>query len=86
MFKNEGNLRKKSRQILFSLIVVLILIALPTYFWMKHTNRYLALQEKSRMSPVIMVPGSSATKERFNQLINLLNKDTDKKHSVLKQR
>lgn len=84
MFKNEGNLRKKSRQILFSLIVVLILIALPTYFWMKHTNRYLALQEKSRMSPVIMVPGSSATKERFNQLINLLNKDTDKKHSVLK--
>ena len=43
MFKNEGNLRKKSRQILFSLIVVLILIALPTYFWMKHTNRYLAL-------------------------------------------
>lgn len=36
------------------------------------------------MSPVIMVPGSSATKERFNELISLLNKDTDKKHSVLK--
>lgn len=84
MVKNEGSLRKKSRRILISIIIVLVLIALPTYFWMKHTNRYLALQEKSRMSPVIMVPGSSATKERFNQLIELLNKNTDKKHSVLK--
>ena len=84
MVKREGSLRKKSRRILISIIIVLVLIVLPTYFWMKHTNRYLALQEKSRMSPVIMVPGSSATKERFNQLIELLNKNTDKKHSVLK--
>lgn len=84
MFKNRENLRKKSRQILVLIIIILILIALPTYFWMKSSNHDLALQEKSRMSPVIMVPGSSATKERFNQLINLLNKDTDRKHSVLK--
>lgn len=84
MLKSEQNPRKKSRRILLMLIIVLILIALPTYFWIRNTNKYLALQEKSRMSPVIMVPGSSATKERFNQLINLLNKDTDKKHSVLK--
>ncbi|MBB1062212.1 alpha/beta hydrolase [Limosilactobacillus fastidiosus] len=84
MLKIEENPRKKSRQILISLIIVLILIALPTYIWMKHSNKYLALQEKSRMSPVIMVPGSSATKERFNQLIRILNKNTEKKHSVLK--
>lgn len=84
MLKIEENPRKKSRRILISLIIVLILIALPTYIWMKHSNKYLALQEKSRMSPVIMVPGSSATKERFNQLIQILNKNTQKKHSVLK--
>ena len=31
-----------------------------------------------------MVPGSSATTERFNELVNTLNKDTPVKHSVLK--
>lgn len=43
MVKGDGSLRKKSRRILISIIIVLVLIALPTYFWMKHTNRYLAL-------------------------------------------
>jgi len=36
------------------------------------------------MLPVIMIPGSSATTERFNELVNLLNKGTFKKHSLLK--
>lgn len=81
---NNVNPRKKSRKILTYVIIVLVLIAIPTYIWIKNSNKYLALQEKSRMSPVIMVPGSSATKERFNQLVKLLNKDTNKKHSVLK--
>lgn len=36
------------------------------------------------LSPVIMVPGSSATTERFNQLVRQLNSKTATKHSVLK--
>lgn len=60
------------------------IISIPTYFWMKNSNKYLAERRRSQMSPVIMIPGSSATTERFNELVNLLNKDTMKKHSLLK--
>ena len=66
------------------MILVLIVLAIPAYLWMRSSNAYLAQQSKSKMSPVIMVPGSSATKNRFNQLVELLNKDTDKKHSLMK--
>ena len=38
----------------------------------------------SRMSPIIMVPGSSASINRFNSLVSLLNQDTNWKHSLLK--
>jgi len=36
------------------------------------------------MAPVIMVPGSSASQNRFDSLITELGKETPKKHSVLK--
>lgn len=69
------------------LILVLLLVvalAIPGYFWMKKSNHAKAERQKSLMSPVIMVPGSSATTERFNQLIDELNQATLNKHSVLK--
>lgn len=44
----------------------------------------MAERRKSQVSPVIMIPGSSATTERFNELVDLLNKNTMKKHSLLK--
>lgn len=51
---------------------------------MKEDNRARAQRQKSVLSPVIMVPGSSATIERFNQLVKQLNSNTPNKHSVLK--
>lgn len=81
---DDLNPQKRSRLILSAIIVALILMAIPAFVWMRSSNAYLAQQSKSKMSPVIMVPGSSATKNRFNQLVNLLNKDTDKKHSLMK--
>lgn len=81
---DELNPQRRSRLILSLMIVVLVLLAIPTFLWMRSSNAYLAQQSKSKMSPVIMVPGSSATKNHFNQLVNLLNKDTDKKHSLMK--
>ena len=67
-------------------IILLLVIALsiPGYNWMKEDNRARAQRQKSVLSPVIMVPGSSATTERFNQLVNQLNLNTQNKHSVLK--
>lgn len=73
-----------SRLVLIGLISVLILLAIPAYFWMKDNNRSLAAQHNSRMSPVIMIPGSSATQNRFNPLIKKLNADSPRKHSVLR--
>ena len=73
-----------SRIVLMALMAILILMAIPAYFWMKDTNKYLAAQHNSRMSPVIMIPGSSATQNRFNPLIKKINEDSPKKHSVLR--
>ena len=79
-----NKLSKRGRRVLFFLLLILVVLALPTYFWMKDTNANLAAQRNSRMSPVIMIPGSSATMNRFNQLVELLNERTDKKHSLLR--
>lgn len=51
---------------------------------MKKDNKSRAELSKSLLSPVIMVPGSSATTERFNDLIDELNKTTLNRHSVIK--
>lgn len=64
--------------------LVVLILAIPGYNWMRGDNKARAQRQKSILSPVIMVPGSSATTERFNQLVNQLNRDTPVKHSVLK--
>ena len=76
--------RRRSVRLLAVVTILLIMLAFPAYFWMKDTNHYLAQRSKARMSPVIMIPGSSATKNRFDQMVTLLNKDTSHKHSLLK--
>lgn len=63
---------------------IIIALAVPGYHWMKENNHTRAQRLKSALSPVIMVPGSSATTERFNQLVRELNNNTPIKHSVLK--
>lgn len=65
-------------------LIVVIALAIPGYSWMKADNRARAERRKSLLSPVIMIPGSSATTERFNQLVKQLNQNTPTKHSVLK--
>ena len=62
-------------------LLLVILLAIPGYSWMKKDNWARAQRQKSMLSPVIMVPGSSATTERFNQLVRQLNSQTATKHS-----
>ena len=66
------------------ILLVVIVLSIPGYNWMKEDNRARAQRQKSALSPVIMVPGSSATIQRFNQLVKQLNSNTPNKHSVLK--
>ena len=84
MSKLSKQVTRHSRRVLLALVALIVLLAIPTYFWMKDANASLAAQRNSRMSPVIMIPGSSATMNRFNQLVEILNKQTDKKHSLLR--
>lgn len=65
-------------------LLVVMVFAIPGYKWMEKDNQARAQRMKSALSPVIMVPGSSATTERFNELVKLLNQNTPTKHSVLK--
>ncbi len=65
-------------------VIMLTVLSIPSFFWMRKDNNARAERSKSLLSPVIMVPGSSATTERFNQLIDELNKTTFKRHSVIK--
>ena len=65
-------------------LTIIILLAVPGYSWMKKTNKEHAERQRSQLSPLIMVPGSSATVNRFNELVDLLNENTPYKHSLLK--
>ncbi|MBO1168884.1 alpha/beta hydrolase [Lactobacillus delbrueckii subsp. lactis] len=65
-------------------LTIIILLAVPGYYWMKKTNKEHAERQRSQLSPLIMVPGSSATVNRFNELVDLLNENTPYKHSLLK--
>lgn len=65
-------------------LIIIVALIVPGYSWMKKENLQREQRRKSILSPVIMVPGSSATTERFNQLVDQLNAHTPTKHSVLK--
>lgn len=65
-------------------LTIIILLAIPGYSWMKKTNKEHAERQRSQLSPLIMAPGSSATVNRFNELVDLLNENTPYKHSLLK--
>ncbi|MFD1484467.1 alpha/beta hydrolase [Lacticaseibacillus baoqingensis] len=51
--------------------------------WMHRQVRDAKVVHNSQMQPIILVPGSSATQERFNSLITTLNQQTTG-HSLLK--
>nr|WP_207192547.1 alpha/beta hydrolase [Ligilactobacillus agilis] len=75
--------RKNIASLLFSLLLILAL-AWPAYFWTKDNVANLTKWHNSKLSPIIMIPGSSATENRFDSLVSLINKQSFKKHSLLK--
>jgi uncharacterized alpha/beta hydrolase family protein len=65
------------------ILVVSLALFLPATTWMHHQVRDAQVVHDSRMSPIILVPGSSATQNRFNSLVTTLNQRTSG-HSLLK--
>lgn len=67
------------------LIVAFILaIFLPSGAWMQKRITKYKSNYKTPLNPTIMVPGSSASQNRFDALISQLRSETKSAHSVLK--
>ena len=53
--------KKRTRIILFVTLIFIILLAIPSYFWTKSNIKELNAFYNSKLSPVIMIQGRSAT-------------------------
>ncbi|GAA3632173.1 alpha/beta hydrolase [Lactobacillus hamsteri] len=82
--KHDMTFNTKNIKWLVLLFVILLALSIPAYAWMKKTNHDRAERRRSMLSPVIMVPGSSASINRFDPLIAKLNKNNAHPHSILK--
>ncbi|MBN2959885.1 MAG: alpha/beta hydrolase [Streptococcus gordonii] len=77
-----------SKQIKIGLVLALtfiLVLAIPSYSWTRQNIKAIEKFHNSKLSPIIMIPGSSATENRFDGLVKKLNQ-TKKgvKHSLLK--
>ena len=70
---------------IFSIFIATVLIVMSLQ-WSRNNVSELMKWHNSRVSPVIMIPGSSATENRFDTLVKKLNKGKTNrnKHSLLK--
>lgn len=75
---------KKTKYLLLITSLVLLLLLFPLYHLTKTNNAELAQRYNSKLSPIIMIPGSSATVNRFDEMVAKINKETKQKHSLLK--
>ncbi len=78
-------MKSKGKIILLIASIFIIALAIPSYSWTKKNVKAIEAFHNSRVSPIIMIPGSSATENRFDSLVTKLNKKRNgKKHSLLK--
>lgn len=76
--------KMKHRWFYALLIITVGLLLFPTYHWAHQNVKELTLLHRSKLSPVIMIPGSSATVNRFDEMVDEINQQSVKKHSLLK--
>ncbi|WP_125580447.1 alpha/beta hydrolase [Levilactobacillus cerevisiae] len=65
-------------------VVIVLGIFLPSTVWMHQRISKYKTNYKTPLNPTIMVPGSSASQNRFDALIKQLRSETKSAHSVLK--
>lgn len=76
--------RKTRYYSLLVAVVVLVLICIPGMIWQPQQLKTVRANYQSVMAPVILVPGSSATQNRFNALVKELNNQDTTRHSLLR--
>lgn len=76
----------KKTALVFSLVCLFLIgLAVPSYSWTRKKVQKIEKFYNSKLSPIIMIPGSSATENRFDGLVTKLNQDRQgTKHSLLK--
>ncbi|KRL90589.1 alpha/beta hydrolase [Lactobacillus kalixensis] len=66
------------------ILVLTIAFAIPAANYSRSSASKMQRQRDSRMSPIIMIPGSSASVNRFDTLVREINRMDQKNHSLLK--
>lgn len=76
----------KKTALVFTLVCLFLIgLAVPSYSWTRTNVQKIEKFYNSKLSPIIMIPGSSATENRFDGLVTKLNQDRQgTKHSLLK--
>ena len=76
----------KKTALVFTLVCLFLIgLAVPSYSWTRKNVQKIEKFYNSKLSPIIMIPGSSATENRFDGLVTKLNQDRQgSKHSLLK--
>ena len=76
----------KKTVLIFTLVCLFLFgLAVPSYSWTRKNVQKIEKFYNSKLSPIIMIPGSSATENRFDGLVTKLNQDRQgTKHSLLK--
>ena len=84
--ENKRPVKVKRWFVFFLLLFIYLIWALgvPALHWTKGNVKNMRTRYNSILSPVIMIPGSSATQNRFDDLVHILNSKGNKKHSLLK--
>ena len=77
-------IKRRRRWLVVSLTCAIIILGILAGHWTDHNVELMENRQRSTMSPVIMIPGSSATVNRFDRLVAKLNKVDHQNHSLLK--
>lgn len=77
---------KKKKIFLFIIVTLafILAIAIPAASWAKSNAKRLQEQKNSPLAPIIMIPGSSASVNRFDTLVGRINQEDHQHHSLLK--
>lgn len=75
---------KQHRQILVILTAFIVIFTGLAFWWSKQNIDTLRTRQQSQLSPVIMIPGSSASVNRFDRLVTAINRMDHRNHSLLK--
>lgn len=75
---------KRQRIIIVIFVLIFGFLTFFSYCWSHQSISVLQRRQRSRISPVIMIPGSSATVNRFDTLVARINQMDHRSHSLLK--